>query len=161
MAIDRNLSHYGSTAAACFAAETKKILDRFLPKYLYLTWLLILSAVITMGIRERRVREKEQLRRKILNAARELFAKEGYENVTMRKVAHKIEYTPTTIYLYFKDKEELVAAVCEETFAGLLEVVERMERKYSDPLEQVRAGCRAYIEFGLAYPGGCPLNRRK
>jgi AcrR family transcriptional regulator len=67
-------------------------------------------------------------------------------------VAQKIEYTPTTIYLYFKDKDELCAAVCEETFGGLLKALERAERKYSDPLEQLRAGCRAYIEFGLAHP---------
>ncbi len=105
-----------------------------------------------MGVMERRARDKQTLRRKILDAARDLFAKEGYENVTMRKVAQKIEYTPTTIYLYFKDKEELCGAVCEETFAGLLKALERAERKYSDPVEQLRAGCMAYIEFGLAHP---------
>ena len=59
--------------------------------------------VKAMGIKERRAREKEQLRRQILSAARELFVNEGYENVSMRKIANKIEYSPTTIYLYFKD----------------------------------------------------------
>lgn len=105
-----------------------------------------------MGTRERRTREKEILRRKIIDAARDLFAKEGYESVTMRKVAQKIEYTPTTIYLYFKDKDELIAAVCEETFAGLLKAMERAERKQSDPVKRLRAACRAYVEFGLAHP---------
>ena len=52
-----------------------------------------------MGTKERRATEKEQLRHQILSAARELFVNEGYENVSMRKIAHKIEYSPTTIYL--------------------------------------------------------------
>jgi AcrR family transcriptional regulator len=71
-----------------------------------------------MGVLERRQREKTTLRREILAAARELIAKEGYESVSMRKIAERIEYSPTTIYLYFRDKEELVREVCEET--GLL-----------------------------------------
>ncbi len=53
-----------------------------------------------MGTKERRTREKEELRRQIIAAARELFVNEGYENVSMRKIADKIEYSPTTIYLY-------------------------------------------------------------
>ncbi len=52
-----------------------------------------------MGVKERRAREKEQLRQQILSAARELFVTEGYEHVSMRKSADKIEYSPTTIYL--------------------------------------------------------------
>jgi AcrR family transcriptional regulator len=60
-----------------------------------------------MGISQRREREQEQLRRKIFDAASELFAQEGYQNVSMRKIAERIEYSPTTIYLYFKDKNEL------------------------------------------------------
>ena len=57
-----------------------------------------------MGVKERRAREKEQLRRQIIAAARELFVNEGYENVSMRKIADKIEYSPTMIYLYFKTR---------------------------------------------------------
>ena len=70
----------------------------------------------------------------------------------MRQVAEKIEYTPTTIYLYFKDKEELIGTVCEETFLGLLKVLERVERDYKEPMKRLRAGCRTYIDFGLANP---------
>ena len=50
-----------------------------------------------MGTKERRAREKEQLRRQIIDAARELFVSEGYANVSMRKIADKIEYSPTVI----------------------------------------------------------------
>ena len=55
-----------------------------------------------MGVKERRTREKDQLRRQILSAARELFVNEGYESVSMRKIADKTEYSPPSIYLYFK-----------------------------------------------------------
>ena len=73
-----------------------------------------------MGVIERREREKEEVRRKILDAARELFASEGYERVTMRRIADAIEYSPTTIYNHFEDKDDLVHALCEEDFGRLL-----------------------------------------
>jgi len=104
-----------------------------------------------MGPRERREREKEVLRQEILDAARELFVKEGYENVSMRRIAEKIEYSPTTIYLYFQDKAELLYHLCEETFAKLVKTFESFEDN-SDPLNCLRRGCRAYIDFGLKYP---------
>jgi len=104
-----------------------------------------------MGVRERKIREKESMRRKILDAARGLFVQEGYEHFTMRTLADRIEYTPTTIYLYFKDKDELIGEVCEESFRGLLKQLERIKGKYEDPVEAVRTGCRAYVDFGLAH----------
>lgn len=106
-----------------------------------------------MGIAERREREKENLRQEILDAASELFAKEGYANVSMRKIADKIEYSPTTIYLYFKDKTDLLNQICEETFGKLIETVAEFEKKGSDePIICLQKGMRAYIEFGLKYP---------
>ena len=105
-----------------------------------------------MGTKERRAREKEQLRRQILLAARELFVNEGYENVSMRKIANKIEYSPTTIYLYFKDKAELLDSVCQETLLKLLNTLEQLKRDESDPVEALRKSGRTYVEFGLEYP---------
>jgi AcrR family transcriptional regulator len=106
-----------------------------------------------MGITERKEREKEHLRQEILDAASELFAKEGYANVSMRKIAEKIEYSPTTIYLYFKDKTDLLNQICEETFGKLIETVARLEERDSDdPFDCLQKGMRAYIEFGLTYP---------
>ena len=92
------------------------------------------------------------MRRRILDAAREIVLKEGCDCVTMRRVAEKIEYTPTTIYLYFKNKEELIGTVCEETFLGLLRACVQVEQEHKEPLKRVRAGCRAYVDFGLANP---------
>ena len=105
-----------------------------------------------MGVKERRAREKEQLRRQILSAARELFVNDGYENVSMRKIANKIEYSPTTIYLYFKDKADLLDSVCQETLLNLLKTLENLKEDTSDPVETLRKSGKVYIEFGLKYP---------
>ncbi|MFY9557374.1 MAG: TetR/AcrR family transcriptional regulator, partial [Blastocatellia bacterium] len=94
----------------------------------------------------------EALRQDILDAARELFVNEGYENVSMRRVAEKIEYSPTTIYLYFEDKASLLYAICEETFAKLTKRMEAITKEGDDPIEALRKGCRAYVDFGLKYP---------
>jgi AcrR family transcriptional regulator len=105
-----------------------------------------------VGVRERREREKEALRQEILDAARDLFIQEGYQNVSMRKIAEKIEYSPTTIYLYFRDKAELLFQICEETFAGLLQTLEAIGEGESDLIASLKQGLRAYVEFGLAHP---------
>ncbi len=105
-----------------------------------------------MSVKERRAREKEELRHEILDAARELFAKVGYENVSMRKIADKIEYSPTTIYLYFQDKDELLWSICEETFARLVREFEQIVAGTNDPLQQLSRAGHAYVEFGLSHP---------
>jgi AcrR family transcriptional regulator len=105
-----------------------------------------------MGIAERQTRDKEALRHKILQAAGELFVEQGYENVSLRKVAEKIEYAPSTIYLYFKDKAELLGSICLETFAGLNERLDEIETRKLPPLAGLEAGLRTYIRFGLEHP---------
>jgi AcrR family transcriptional regulator len=70
----------------------------------------------------------------------------------MRKIAARIEYSPTTIYLYFKDKAELLDAVCQETFAKLARRVERTVARCADPGEALIAGLREYVLFGLKHP---------
>jgi AcrR family transcriptional regulator len=67
-----------------------------------------------MGIRERQSRERDTVRRKILNAARTLFLSDGYANVSMRKIADQIEYSPGAIYSYFQSKEDIFFALAEE-----------------------------------------------
>jgi AcrR family transcriptional regulator len=104
-----------------------------------------------MGVKERREREKSETRDKILDAARELFVTEGYEGVSMRKVAEKIEYSPTAIYVHFADKNELFHELCREDFARLQQVMLSAEMP-ADPLERLRQIGRNYIEFGARYP---------
>lgn len=105
-----------------------------------------------MGIKERKEKQKDALRREIMAAARELFVAQGYDNVSMRKVAEKIEYSPTTIYLYFKDKQDLLISICEETFAKLHETLAQIETDTREPLACLKKGMRAYIDFGLQHP---------
>jgi AcrR family transcriptional regulator len=105
-----------------------------------------------MGVQERRAREKKELRQEILDAARDLFLREGYENVSMRKIAEKIEYSPTTIYLYFQDKSDLLDCICEETLLRLVRKQNVLEQSTADPLERLRLSLRYYIEFGLKHP---------
>src|SRR5215470_448524 len=104
-----------------------------------------------MGVKERREREKSETRDKILDAARELFVSEGYEGVSMRKVAEKIEYSPTAIYVHFADKNELFHELCRQDFARLQEVMKSAEMP-SDPIERLRQIGRSYIEFGINFP---------
>lgn len=105
-----------------------------------------------MGVKERRARQKRFLRQEILDAASELFVREGYENVSMRRIAEKIEYSPTTIYLYFKDKAELLENVCRETFDRLVKRLSKILQQPGDPVECLKRGLIAYIQFGLENP---------
>ncbi|HTB15087.1 MAG TPA: TetR/AcrR family transcriptional regulator [Bryobacteraceae bacterium] len=106
-----------------------------------------------MGVQERREREKQGIREEILAAARALFVQEGYENVSIRKIAERIEYSPGTIYLYFQDKADILAQISEETFARLERKLAAINRDTSiEPLERLRSGLRAYIRFGLEHP---------
>ena len=103
-----------------------------------------------MGVKERREREKSETRDKILDAARELFVTEGYEGVSMRRVAEKIEYSPTAIYVYFADKQELFHELCQQDYARLAEVFQSSEMS-TDPIERLRQTGRTYTEFGVRY----------
>lgn len=105
-----------------------------------------------MGVKERKERAKENLRQEILDAASEMFATEGYGQVSMRKVADKIEYSPTTIYLYFKDKNDLLHQICEEAFAKLIRQLEAIKKKSKDSWDFLHKGLRAYAAFGLKNP---------
>src|SRR5258708_12581168 len=69
-----------------------------------------------MGIKERHERDREAVGRAILDAARELFVAEGYQNVSIRKVAERIEYSPAAIYSYFPSKDDIFFALAEEGF---------------------------------------------
>jgi len=104
-----------------------------------------------MGVAERRERERQEVRAKILDAARDLFADQGYEAVTMRKIAERIEYSATAIYFHFRDKEALLRALCDADF-GALAVHFHAIAKIADPIERLRRIGLAYVDFGLTHP---------
>lgn len=108
-----------------------------------------------MGVAERREREREQLRDQIVIAARDLLIEQGLSGLSMRSIAERIEYSPATIYLYFRDKNELVREVVATGFE-LMEEVAADELKQlpaaADPAEQYAALGRAYARFALENP---------
>jgi AcrR family transcriptional regulator len=104
-----------------------------------------------MGVKERREREKSETRDKILDAARELFVTEGYEGVSMRRVADMIEYSPTAIYVHFADKEELFRELCHRDYARLAEALQKSVAT-ADPVERLKQIGAIYVEFGTRYP---------
>ena len=104
-----------------------------------------------MGTKERRTRERQETRERILSAAREMFADEGYESVTMRAIAERIEYTPTAIYHHFDSKQALLTELCACDFRGLADHF-RGHAVSADPVERIRAVGRAYLEFAEKYP---------
>src|SRR5205807_10642228 len=104
-----------------------------------------------MGTKERRAREREEIRTVILDAAREMFATEGYEAVTMRRIAEKIEYSPTAIYFHFKDKDALIRQLCDTDFLAFGQEFAKL-MSIADPIERLRRAGHTYIEFGVQYP---------
>ena len=104
-----------------------------------------------MGVAERRGREREEVRHKILDAARELFMAEGAGRVTMRRIALAIEYSPTAIYNHFEDKDALLNSLCEDEFGRLFALLRPAARPRSG-VAWIRQLGLAYARFGLEYP---------
>jgi len=108
-----------------------------------------------MGIKERQERDREAVRRAILDAARELFVAEGFQNVSIRKIAERIEYSPAAIYGYFPSKDDIFFALAEEGFRLLgdpASVRDDPALKDAPPLERVRAAFWRLYEFSREQP---------
>ena len=104
-----------------------------------------------MGTKERQDRERQAVTASILDAARDLFIAEGYQSVSIRKIAERIEYSPAAIYSYFASKDDIFLALAEEGFHRLDEKV-RSAMKTGDPLGDVRANWWAFYEFSQEQP---------
>ena len=104
-----------------------------------------------MGTKERRERERVDTRHKILDAAREMFVREGYEATTMRAIADRVEYTPTAIYHHFRNKEALLTELCTADFRALADAFQKIGQ-VADPVERLQRIGRTYIEFGVMHP---------
>jgi AcrR family transcriptional regulator len=99
-----------------------------------------------MGITDRKQREREEMRVRILEAAKEIFLEKGYAQTSMRNIADRIEYSPGTIYLYFKEKDEIFNALHNEGFFKLLEQMKPLNH-VADPFERLKAIGKVYMEF--------------
>jgi AcrR family transcriptional regulator len=105
-----------------------------------------------MGIKERREREREDLRTRIMDAARELIVEQGVEQVSMRKIAERIEYSPTAIYQHFADKEDLLRAMCDRDFVELNERMRARAADVTDPVEAIVLFGASYVRFAMEFP---------
>src|SRR5262245_25960945 len=108
-----------------------------------------------MGIKERQEREREAIRRGILNAARELFTAEAYQYVSIRKIAERIEYSPAAIYSYFPSKDDIFFALAEEGFhllGGPRTPEHQAALKALPPFERVRTIFWHFYEFSRQHP---------
>jgi len=104
-----------------------------------------------MGSAQRRARATAKTRRLILDAARDLFVRDGYEATSMRAIAERIEYTPTAIYHHFENKQALLDELCAQDFRVLSMAFERAA-DVSDPIERIARIGGAYVEFALEHP---------
>ncbi|MBQ2091753.1 MAG: TetR/AcrR family transcriptional regulator [Clostridia bacterium] len=96
--------------------------------------------------------EVQKIREEILDKTLELINEVGFDNFTMRKLAGKLGLTATTIYQYYKNKEELYFAALTQGFDTLCDVVQEALGKQNDPKERLREVIRAIIRFSLAHP---------
>lgn len=92
------------------------------------------------------------MRRRILDAAKRLFVKEGFENVSMRRIATAIEYSPAAIYRYFRSKREILSVLRDEGFRRFVAGQRERSGSHSDPLERLRQSGRGYLEFARREP---------
>ncbi|MHA4740269.1 TetR/AcrR family transcriptional regulator [Dyadobacter sp. MSC1_007] len=104
-----------------------------------------------MAIKERKEREKQEMRNLIIESATHLFLKQGYDKTSIRNIAEDIEYSPATIYLYFKDKDEIFYVIHENAFA-ILDQELRKHDVVADPFERLAAIGRTYIQFAFENP---------
>jgi AcrR family transcriptional regulator len=101
-----------------------------------------------MGIAERKVRDKQEIKNRIMMAALQLFHDKGYGNVTIRQIASKIEYSPATIYLYFKDKADIFHSLYESGFKKFYPM-QLSTLSIQDPFERLKKHGEIYVQFAL------------
>ncbi|MDX2127512.1 MAG: TetR/AcrR family transcriptional regulator [Chloroherpetonaceae bacterium] len=100
-----------------------------------------------MNITERKEKEKAERRKEILNAAREVFFRLGFEHTSMEKVAETATLAKGTLYLYFKSKDELYISLVEEGTQLLNEMMKSAIDSEVDVLDKLKATARAYFHF--------------
>jgi AcrR family transcriptional regulator len=105
-----------------------------------------------MGIKERQERDREAVRRSILDAARDLFDRDGYRNISMRKIAERVEYSPAAIYGYFPSKDDIFFALAEEGFHLLHDPKAHESIAALPPLERLQAMFWHFYQFSYAHP---------
>lgn len=107
-----------------------------------------------MGIKERRYNEIAEMKKKIMDAAKEIINQEGYDNLSIRKIADKIEYSPPTIYIYYKDKAEIISDMSNNIYSSVENnILKAISENKSLPIEKlIRKILLIFIESLLSEP---------
>jgi AcrR family transcriptional regulator len=106
-----------------------------------------------MGISERKAREREELRARILQAAEEVFLEEGYDKAQIRRIADKVEYSPGTVYSYFKQgKDELFYEIHSRQMTRMYQAMMTHLAEIEHPVARLRAFGRAYVQYAVDHP---------
>ena len=114
-------------------------------------FIFFVAEIDSMAIADRKAKEKEELKALILKAARKLFVEKGIGQTTIRNIADSIDYSIGTVYVYFRDKNEILHALHKESFAdlgGQFKVLNNVK----DPMERLGAMGKVYINYGLLNP---------
>src|ERR1700743_2772451 len=104
-----------------------------------------------MGCAERKEKQKMEIRQLILDASMKLFVEEGFDSITIRRIAELIEYSPTTVYLYFKDKDEIFYGLHDLGFEKMQEFNQNLA-SIQNPLVRLHKMGENYIHFGMENP---------
>jgi AcrR family transcriptional regulator len=105
-----------------------------------------------MGIQERKEREREEKKELILKAAKEIIKEGGIDNLSIRKIASKIEYSPAIIYHYFKDKDEIVNYYIGEEYRKIVGALSGLQEQEGEPEKRFKSSLINYIELALKMP---------
>jgi len=107
---------------------------------------------MTVGIKQRRERERQATQQAILQAALEIASEEGWQAVTIRRVAEGIEYSPSAIYKYFEDKEAILHTLLLQGFGQMLAALEQVATHERNPRERLLQIASAYWDFVWHHP---------
>ncbi|HZU33261.1 MAG TPA: TetR/AcrR family transcriptional regulator [Candidatus Angelobacter sp.] len=88
----------------------------------------------------------------IRDTARDLFAREGYESVSMRRIGAEIGCSPMAIYRHYENKEELLLSICEETFAKMIQLLDKTRQTPGTRLEILRRCIQTVVDFHISHP---------
>jgi AcrR family transcriptional regulator len=105
-----------------------------------------------MGILERRIRQKENMRTTILSVALQQVKDEGWQSLSIRKIADAIEYSVPVIYDHFENKEAILFELSLDGFRLLERTLEKNKKKYPDPAERLKAHAETYWNFAFKNP---------
>lgn len=102
-----------------------------------------------MGSKDRILRLKEETRVNILDASLEIVKEEGWQSLSMRKIADKIEYTAPIIYEYFANKDAILNELTRQGFIKLSKKMQEASAAFTNPAEQLEAMWLAYWNFAF------------